>query len=181
METKTIAEGTYLGLYQRNGWEFIDRPNATGVVGILPITEDGQIVLVEQFRIPVDKQVIEIPAGLVGDEKEFTDESLAECAARELLEETGYHAETITLLISSPTSAGMTSEMTHLFAATGLTRQHMGGGTKAEDIVVHHVPLTKIEPWLSEQQRENKLVDFKIFTSLQVAAAHGVISAQASC
>ena len=103
---KTIAEGAYLGLYIRDTWEFCERPNSTGVVGILPITDDGHIILVEQFRTPVGSNVIEIPAGLVGDEAEHADESLEDTARRELLEETGYRGDTITHLLSSPTSAG---------------------------------------------------------------------------
>ena len=64
-DTRTLAEGNYLGLYERDGWEFADRPNATGVVGILPLTSNAEVVLVEQFRKPVNALGIEIPAGLV--------------------------------------------------------------------------------------------------------------------
>ncbi len=165
----TLAEGKYLGLYVRDTWEFTARPNSTGVVGILPITSDGELVLIKQFRVPVQQSVIEIPAGLVGDEEEFMHESLAECAGRELLEETGYRAATITPLLSSPTSAGMTSETTHLFAATDLTREHEGGGTEHEDITVHHVPLHDFPAWIQEQQNRGFLIDSKIHACLYLA------------
>ena len=45
-DTRTLSEGNYLGLYERDGWEFADRPNATGVVGILPLTSNAEVVLV---------------------------------------------------------------------------------------------------------------------------------------
>ena len=175
METKTIAEGSYLGLYENDTWEYAARPNSTGVVGILPITDDGQLVLIEQFRVPVQSRVIEIPAGLVGDEAEFVHESLAETAARELLEETGYRADNIHPLMSSPTSAGMTSETTHFFAATGLTREHAGGGNEHEDIVVHHVPLNGLTDWLASKQSGGLLIDFKIHACLCLAWQQDVI------
>ena len=165
----TLAEGKYLGLYKRDTWEFAARPNSTGVVAILPITNDQQLVLVEQFRVPCQARVIEIPAGLIGDEPEFAEESIADCAARELLEETGYRAGKITHLLSSPTSAGMTPETTHFFAATDLTRETEGGGTDAEDIIVHHAPISKLAAWLKEKEKQGLLIDFKIHAALKLA------------
>ncbi|NWK54736.1 NUDIX hydrolase [Verrucomicrobiaceae bacterium N1E253] len=172
---KTLAEGSYLGLYSRDTWEFAARPNSTGVVGILPITDDRQLVLVEQYRFPMDATVIEIPAGLVGDEPEFVDESLAETAGRELLEETGYRAGSVTHLLSSPTSAGMTSETTHFYAATQLVREHSGGGTEHEDITVHHVPFDQISNWLAEQEASDMLIDFKIHACICLAQQKGIL------
>ena len=171
----TLAEGKYLALYARDTWEYTERPNSTAVVGILPVTKSGDIVLVEQFRIPVNACVLEIPAGLAGDEPEFQGESLPETSARELLEETGYRAETITPLLSSPTSAGMTTEITHLFAATDLIREHDGGGVNGENITVHHVPIDALDAWLREKQKDGKLVDFKIHACLWLARERGLL------
>lgn len=170
----TLAEGKYLGLYSRDTWEFAARPNSTGVVAILPITSDEQLVLIEQFRIPCQASVIEIPAGLVGDEEEFINESLPDCAARELLEETGYRAGKITHLLSSPTSAGMTPETTHFYAATELTKEHEGGGTEHEDITVHHVPIAELTTWLVEKEKSGLLIDFKIHATTYMAEKHGL-------
>lgn len=180
MEIKTLAEGKYLGLYSRGPWEFVARPNATGVVCILPIANNGDLVLIEQFRVPIQSRVVEIPAGLVGDEIEFAGESIADCAGRELLEETGYRAGTITPLLSSPTSPGMTTETTHFFAATELTRETEGGGTEHEDITVYHVPLADLTSWLDKKQSDGLLLDFKIHTCLCLAMQQGFIPRLAS-
>ncbi len=169
---RTIAEGRYLGLYERDDWEFAERPNADGVVGILALTSEDEVVLVEQFRRPVNASAIEIPAGLIGDEDDHRGESLAETARRELLEETGYRAESMQLLLSGPTSAGMTSETTHLFLATGLQQVSQGGGVGDEDIRVHRVPLGDLRAWLREQETKGLLVDFKIHAVLWLAGRY---------
>lgn len=168
-KTQTLFESRWLGLYRIGHWDFVRRPNASACVGILAVTDKDEVVLVEQFRIPVGQKVIEVPAGLVGDEPEFEGESLAETAARELLEETGYRAGSIDLLVSSPTSAGMSSEFTHLFFARKLVRENAGGGTASEDILVHHVPLAEIRSWLLQKQEEGMAVDFKIHAALGIA------------
>ena len=168
-----LFETRWLGLYRIGRWDFVRRPNSDAAVGILAITPEREIILVEQFRIPMQRSVIEIPAGLVGDEPEFAGESLATTAGRELLEETGYRAGSVTQLIASPTSAGMTSEFTYLFHATDLVRDHDGGGVAGENITVHHVPLAGLRPWLAEQEAAGKLVDFKIHAALWLAGIAG--------
>lgn len=171
-DARILSEGNYLGLYERDGWEFADRPNATGVVGILPLTSDSKVVLVEQFRKPVNATVIEIPAGLVGDEEDHRDESLAESARRELLEETGFEAGAMKLLLSTPTSAGMTPEITHLFLATDLHRKNAGGGVAGEEIKVHQIPLQQLHGWLRQREGQGMLVDSKIHATLWLAGRH---------
>ena len=167
--TETLFETRWLGLYRIGRWDFVRRPNSDAAVGILAITPEQEIILVEQFRIPMQRRVIEIPAGLVGDEPEFAGESLADTARRELMEETGYRAGSMEPLIASPTSAGMTSETTHLFHAKDLVRENQGGGVAGEDILVHHVPLSRLREWFAEQQAAGKLVDFKILSALWLA------------
>jgi len=102
----------------------------------------------------------------VGDEEEFKGEAISETARRELLEETGYHAGKIEPLIVSPTSAGMTSEFTHLFLATDLEKQGVGGGTGSEDIKIHLVPRNSLRTWLREKQQAGHALDFKIHAAL---------------
>ncbi len=169
---ETLFETPWLGVYRIGRWDFVRRPQSENCVGILAITTDNEIILVEQFRIPMQRRVIEVPAGIVGDEPEHIGESLAGTAGRELLEETGYRAGSITPLIASPTSAGMTSEIIHLFHAKDLVREHAGGGVGGEDIVVHHVPLADLRCWLSAREAEGMLIDFKIHAALWLAGVH---------
>jgi ADP-ribose pyrophosphatase len=164
-----LFQSRWLGLHRIGHWDFVRRPHSDAAVGILAITAEREIILVEQFRIPVQRLVIEVPAGIVGDEPEFAGESLADTARRELLEETGYRAASMEPLIASPTSAGMTSETVHLFHATGLVREHQGGGVGGENIIVHHVPLSELRRWFAEQEAAGKLVDFKIHSALWLA------------
>lgn len=164
-----LFETRWLQLYRIGGWDYVSRPHADCSVGILAITAAQEIVLVEQFRIPVQRRVIEIPAGLVGDEVAHRGESLAETARRELLEETGFRAATMTLLAITPTSAGMTSDVLHLFHATGLRREHAGGGVASEDIKVHQVALANLGSWLAAREAEGVAIDFKIHAALRLA------------
>ncbi|YCM45602.1 NUDIX hydrolase [Verrucomicrobiaceae bacterium 227] len=161
---KTIShfEGRYLSLREIDDWEFATRPNATGVVGIFAMTDKNEVIFVEQYRRPMQARVLEICAGLIGDEEEFSDESLADCARRELLEETGYETPEMKLLLSSPTSAGMTNEMTHLFFANRCVKVGSGGGVADEDITTHLVPLAEVADFLSSAPARGLLVDFKI-------------------
>jgi ADP-ribose pyrophosphatase len=168
-----LFESQWLNLYRIGHWEFVRRPQSADAVGVLAITTAGEIILVEQFRIPMQKRVIELPAGIVGDEPEFAGESLAATAGRELLEETGYRANRVTKLISSPTSAGMTSETIHLFHAEELVRENAGGGVAGEEITVHHVPLADLRSWLAGRESEGISIDFKIHAALWLAGMTG--------
>lgn len=169
-DTETLFETRWLGLYRIGHWDFAKRPNADACVGILAVTPEDEVVLIEQFRIPVQTRVIEIPAGLVGDEEEHRGEPLSGAAARELLEETGYRAAEVTELLVAPTSPGMTSEFTHLFYATGLVKEHNGGGVAGEDIQVHLVPRSELRAWLKQKEAEGLAIDFKIHACLWAAA-----------
>lgn len=167
-----LFETRWLALYRIGRWDFVRRPQSENCVGILAITPANEIILVEQFRIPMQRRVIEVPAGIVGDEPEHLGESLAATAARELLEETGYRAATVTPLIASPTSAGMSSEFVHLFHATDLVREHPGGGVGGEDILVHHVAIPQLRGWLAAREAEGILIDFKIHAALWLAGVN---------
>jgi ADP-ribose pyrophosphatase len=169
IEPETLFETRWLGLYRIGHWDFAKRPNADACVGILAVTPQDEVVLIEQFRIPVQRTVIEVPAGLVGDEEEFRGEELSATAARELLEETGYRPGKVELLLATPTSAGMTPELTHLFLATDLVKETEGGGTGHEEIKVHLVPRAELRDWLRKKEAEGFLIDFKIHASLWAA------------
>jgi ADP-ribose pyrophosphatase len=161
----TRYRGRYLSLLERDGWEFASRSNASGVVVIVAVTEAGEIVLVEQYRKPVAAQVIELPAGLVGDLAD-PDETVLDAARRELLEETGYVAENMEVLMACPSSAGMSDEVITFVLATGLERIEAGGGDASEDIEVLPVPLAGVDEWLDGQRAAGKPLDPKIYAAL---------------
>ena len=89
-DNTTHFQGRFLSLVSQNGWEFATRVGSTGVVAIIACTDDDEVLLVEQFRPPVGRNVVEIPAGLAGDITGSESEAFEEAARRELLEETGY-------------------------------------------------------------------------------------------
>ena len=159
-------EGRFLSLREIDDWEFATRPNATGVVGIFAMTSDRQVILVEQYRRPVQARVLEICAGLIGDEEESAEEAIIDCAARELIEETGYTAGNLSPLLSSPTSAGMTDETTHLFFAENCLKTAVGGGVGDEDITTHLVPLDELAGFFDDASRRGVLIDLKIHACL---------------
>lgn len=88
----------------------------SGAVAIVALKEDGRAVMVRQYRIAADEELLEIPAGLM----EPGEEPL-ECAKRELEEETGYRAKKWTLLTEFYPSAGFCSEYVYLYLAEDLT------------------------------------------------------------
>jgi ADP-ribose pyrophosphatase len=161
----THFRGRYLTMLERNDWEFVSRSNASAVVALVAVTADEEIVLVEQFRRPVNTRVIEIPAGLVGDHED-PDEPILLAAARELEEETGFAAETMELMMECPSSAGMSDEIISFIRARGLTRIGPGGGDASEDIETHVIPLTEVDDWLAAQQAAGKSLDPKVFSAL---------------
>jgi ADP-ribose pyrophosphatase len=161
-----IAEGKFLQFVRRDRWEYVTRKGASGVVVVAALTEAGNVLLVEQFRAPVGRRVIELPAGLAGDVEGAADEPLAEAAQRELIEETGYRASHFRHVFTGPSSAGLTDEMVAIFVAEGLTRISEGGGVEGENIVIHEVPLAEIERWLQARAAEGCLIDVRVYTGL---------------
>jgi len=157
--------GRFLGIVERNGWEFATRTNASDVAVMVPVTDQGEVVLIEQYRIPVNARVIELPAGLVGD-LDDPDEAIEEAARRELVEETGYAASRMSLLIQCPSSSGMSDEIVTFFLAEGLRKVGPGGGDESEDILVHEVPLAEACDWLSARQAEGYMLDPKVYAAL---------------
>lgn len=164
-EDITRYKGRYLSLLERDGWEFASRSNATGVVVLVAVTDSKEIVLVEQFRKPVGKHVIELPAGLVGDLDDSLETTLI-AAARELHEETGFEAARMEILMECPSSAGMSDELISFVRASGLHRTGPGGGDDSEDIQVHTIPLDQVDNWLQEQIDAGKPMDPKIYAAL---------------
>jgi len=162
--TDILHAGRFLELVADGRWEYVRRRNASAVVGIIAVTPAGELLLVEQRRIPVEGPVIELPAGLVGDEQ--ADEDLLTAAGRELEEETGWLPGRCRVLTRGPSSAGLTSEVSTLVLAADLRRTGPGGGVPGEGITVHAVALASVPAWLAERAAQGVLIDHKIHAAL---------------
>jgi ADP-ribose pyrophosphatase len=156
----------YLNLVRKGHWYYAQRPHISGVVCIAGITPKREIILVEQYRLPVEKFVIEFPAGLAGDVAGQEQESLEQAALRELFEETGYESATMEVVFAGPSSAGLTDETITFLLATGLRKTGAGGGDGTESIVQHLVPLDRAWQFLQDQQAAGKYVDSRVPTCL---------------
>ncbi len=163
---KTIAQGKFLQLVHDNGWEYVERVKASGVVAIIAITADRELVLTEQYRLPVQRSVIDLPAGLSGDITGQESEALVEAAKRELLEETGYEAKVWKAVYSAPSSPGLTSEIVDYFQANNARQHSTGGGVEGETIITHAIPLRTIRRWLRTRMSEGVSVDPKVYVAL---------------
>lgn len=168
-DTHVLAEGRHIRLVRRRGWEYAERPGITGIVAILAVTDENRLILVEQYREPVRKSVIELPAGLAGDVDSHEPERLVTAARRELLEETGYQAAGFEYLTEGPPSAGLSDEIITFFRAVGLRRMGAGGGVGRERIQVHEPALSDAAAWLQDASARGLLIDPKVYTGLYFA------------
>jgi ADP-ribose pyrophosphatase len=163
-----LAEGLHLRLVREGHWEYAERTKASAAVVLVAVTDDGKLLLTEQYRIPLARRVIELPAGLVGDIAGEEHEALSTAAQRELLEETGYRADQVTQLSMGPPSAGLATEQVAFFHCSRLTRLGAGGGVGHEEIELHEVALDEVPAWL-EAQAGRALIDPKIYAGLYFA------------
>lgn len=145
-------------------WEAFERVNCDGIVGIVPFTENSEVILIRQFRPPINGNVIELPAGLCD-----YGESLKDAAERELLEETGYSAGRMDFLIKGPMSSGASSEMLNVYVATGLTFVGIGKRDETENIEVLKIPLDKLNYRLLELLEDGNFIDLKILGLVEMA------------
>lgn len=160
---ETVWEGKYLAVKRRGTWEYVSRTRNISAAVILAM-DDGDVILVEQYRVPLGRACIELPAGLIGDETEG--EAVETAAIRELEEETGYRAEHMTDLGFFHSSPGMVSEGFTLLRAEGLTRAGAGGGVEGENIVVHRVPIAEVPAFVAAKRAEGCAIDVKILLLL---------------
>jgi ADP-ribose pyrophosphatase len=160
----TMCEGQYLRLVKRGHWEYAERTNAGSAVIVIAVTPEDKLLFVEQFRVPMNAPTIEMPAGLVGDLD--AQDTMEEAARRELLEETGWQASEVKVLMVGPTSSGMSNELIAFVRARGLTRVHAGGGDETENITVHEVPVADAPRWLTEKMAAGYSMDPKLWAGL---------------
>ncbi|MBM3493212.1 MAG: NUDIX hydrolase [Armatimonadetes bacterium] len=137
--------------------EVVEHP---GAVAVVPLDDNGSVVMVTQYRHPVGEWLLEIPAGTVeeGEDPDW-------CAARELEEETGFTAQTMRRLFSMYMAPGYCTELLHVYVAEGLVA---GAPSPNEDerIEVSTVPLDDVQ----EMIREGRIRDAKTIAALMTLA-----------
>lgn len=163
MSVETVWEGRFLSVKRDGTWEYVSRARGIQAAVIVAI-DDGHVILVEQYRVPLGKRCLELPAGLVGDET--SGEAVEIAAARELEEETGYRADRIEPIGFFHSSPGMVSEGFTLVRAHGLTKVGPGGGDAGEDITVHRVPLSALRDFVATKRAEGVAMDVKLLLLL---------------
>lgn len=163
---ETMWEGRFITAKRRGRWEYVGRSRGIRAAALFAIDEDEDgaqhVILVSQYRVPLGRFCLEIPAGLVGDDDGSENEPAAEAAARELEEETGYRAAKIEVLGEFYSSPGMVTEAFTLVKATGLTKVSEGGGLPGENITVHRVPMAGLADFVARWREAGHGVDVRI-------------------
>ncbi|MDR2857453.1 MAG: NUDIX hydrolase [Novosphingobium sp.] len=163
-------QGRFIVARRKGTWEYVTRARGIRAAVILAIDVDERgdehVILVEQFRVPLGKPCIELPAGLIGDHDACADENPAVAAARELEEETGYRAARMEVIGEFYSSPGMVSESFTLLRAHGLAKVSEGGGTAGENITVHRVPLTRIAEAIAQWRSRGYGIDVRMLMLL---------------
>lgn len=162
--------GKYITAKKEGPWEYVSRSRGIRAAVIIAVDESGgdgpHLILVEQFRVPLGRACLELPAGLVGDEAGSEDEEASQAAIRELEEETGYRATHMRDLGEYYSSPGLVSESFTLFRAEGLARTGTGGGHEGENITVHRAPLNDIHAFLAARRADGLAIDVKLLVAL---------------
>ncbi|MDO4295058.1 MAG: NUDIX hydrolase [bacterium] len=167
IKRELMYKGTILSMYkdtvEANGhvaeWDFIHHDGAAAVV---PVTDEGKILMVRQYRNALNRETLEIPAGKL----DAPDEKKYDCAYRELEEETGYHSDDLDYLLTVNTTIAFCDEAIDIFVARNLkpTKQHLD-----EDEVID------VEEWdiadLQQLIYEGKLTDGKTVAAIMTYAA----------
>ncbi|MET4131295.1 ADP-ribose pyrophosphatase [Porphyrobacter sp. MBR-155] len=163
---QVMWEGRFITAKKRGRWEYVGRARGIRAAVIIALDDDTDgtrhVILVSQYRVPLGRFCLELPAGLVGDDAGGEGEDALTAAARELEEETGYRAARLEVLGEFYSSPGMVSEAFTLLRARDLTRVGEGGGTEGENITVHRVALRDLSRFVAEWRRAGHAVDVRI-------------------
>jgi len=147
--------------------EIIKHP---GAVAILAVTDDNKILMVEQFRKALEKTIVEIPAG-----KLEKGEDPAECARRELEEETGYECKSLERIASFYTSPGFADEIVYVFLASGLSKKENAAGLDEDEFVnLEEITLEEALQYVEQQ----KIYDAKTIYAIQYLQLQKAIGAK---
>ena len=162
-DEKIVWQGRFITTKTRGRWEYVSRARGIKAAVILAI-EDDHVLLVEQYRVPLGANCLELPAGLVGDETEG--ERIEDAAGRELVEETGWLAASLELVGEFHSSPGMVSESFYMVRARGLKKVGEGGGTDEENITVHRIALPELPGFIAAKRDEGCAMDSKLLMLL---------------
>jgi ADP-ribose pyrophosphatase len=165
-EEQVVWQGRFIAAKQRGNWEYVSRARNIRAAVILAIDEEDHVLLVEQYRVPLKRTCLELPAGLVGDQSDNEDEVETDAARRELIEETGYDAARMEVVGEFYSSPGMVTESFTLLRAHGLTKVGPGGGVDDEEIITHRVALADIDDFVAARRAEGMAIDVKLLMLL---------------
>lgn len=164
MEQEEIVwQGRFITAKTQGKWEYVSRARGIKAAVILAV-DRGHVLLVEQYRVPLGRNCLELPAGLIGDETEG--EAVEIAAARELEEETGYRPASIESLGEFYSSPGMVSESFFFVRAHGLKKISEGGGVEGENITVHRVALDQVTGFVQKKRADGCAIDAKVLMFL---------------
>ena len=165
-DLEILYQGEWLRLVKRGKWEAVERCHGGDgmAVIVIAVTPADEVLFVEQYRMPLQARTIEMPAGLVGDDHD--DDSLEAAAHRELIEETGWEPRRLDVLLTGPTSSGMSNERIAFVRARDLVKVGDGGGVGDEGITVHTVPRSEAPRWLMQKHAEGFELDLKLWAGL---------------
>ena len=163
---RVVWQGKYQRLLVHEGWEYCERCHGGDgmAVIVVAVTPADEVLFVEQYRVPFQVRTIEMPAGLVGDDHD--DDSLEAAAVRELIEETGWKPGRVDVLLTGPTSSGMSNERIAFVRARQLEKVGEGGGVGDEGITVHAVSRADAPRWLMQKHAEGYELDLKLWAGL---------------
>lgn len=165
-DEQIVWQGQYIVAKKRGRWEYVGRPRNIRAAVILAIDEHDHVLLVEQYRVPLGRPCIELPAGLIGDEDAYDGEDPLAAAGRELEEETGYRAAMFEDMGCFWSSPGMVSESFTLVHARELTKVGDGGGVGGENITVHRVALPDIRSFIDAKRADGCGIDVRMLLLL---------------
>ncbi len=129
-------------------------------VAVIALTENKELLLIKQFRIPAQQKILEIPAGSM----DHGTESPADCAVRELAEETGFRSNKLTPLFSGYLLPGYCNEFMYFFLAEDLVFQPL---TPDEDECIEVIPVSFAHA--DELIKSGKIVDAKTVLGIMLA------------
>ena len=158
-------QGKFITAKRRGRWEYVSRSRGIKAAVILAV-EDGHVLLVEQYRVPLGQNCLELPAGLIGDHDDSEKADPLAAAGRELEEETGYRAGSLKALGNFFSSPGMVSESFTLVQARNLEKVGPGGGVEGENIVVHRVALRDRGTFIGAKRAEGCCIDVRLLLLL---------------